>query len=151
VTGPGFTPGFVDPVMKPADVEWMAVYYLTPLMYPTPVATRLPNPKDNKDTIDGFLRVERGGGHKCNYFEYDQTIILHAYSPDEPQAADIIATATAWMSAARGQKISGRSVTGVPHATDGHKLSDPNVINLTRYRSLVTWRVPGHLVVPPGS
>lgn len=151
MTGPFFTPGFVDPAIKPVDIEWMAVYYLTPIMYPTPVGTRLPNPKSNEDTVNGFLRIERGGGAKVNLTEFDQTILLHAYSPNEPEAAEISDNAIAWMSAARGQKIAGRSVTGVPHVSDSQKLADPNVVALTRYRSTVTWRVPGQLLVVPGS
>ena len=148
MSGPFFTPGFVDPAVLPADIEWLAIYYLTPHMGLTPIATRLPNPADNADTINGFLRVEYGGGSKANLTEWNLTTILHGYSPIEIQASQICRTATAWMQAARGQSISGWSVTGVPNCVAPHRLSDPNVIRLTRYRSMVTWRVPGQLIVP---
>jgi hypothetical protein len=151
----GFTPGFVDPAMEAADIEWLAAYYLTPLMDPSiPIATRLPQPDKQADTINGFLRLEAGGGPKVNFTEYNLTTILHAYSPNEIQASQISRAATGWMAAARGQTIAGWGVTDVPTVIGSHKLGDPNVAGLTRYRSLVTWRVPGRLMVPgviPGS
>jgi hypothetical protein len=150
----GFTPGFVDPAMEPADIEWLANYYLTPLMGVTPIATRLPQPDKQADTINGFLRIEAAGGVKVNFTEYDLAVILHAYSPDEIQASQIGRTATGWMAAARGQSVAGWSVTYVSNVVAAHKLGDPNVAGLTRYRSMVTWRVPGRVMVPgviPGS
>lgn len=140
------TPGYVDPVILPADVEWMAQYYLTPIMSPTPVATRLPQPAQDADTVNGFLRVEFGGGTQANKFEWNLSTILHAYSPNEIQASQISRTATAWMAAARGQIIAGWGITEVPNSVAPHRLADPNVQNLTRYRSMVTWRVPGQIL-----
>lgn len=151
----GFTPGFVDPAMEPADIEWLSIYYLTPLMDPAvPIATRLPNPAPGADTINGFLRIEAAGGTKANFVEYNLAVILHAYAPDEIVASQIGRTATAWMASARGQSVAGWSVTDVCNVVASHKLGDPNVAGLTRYRSMVTWRVPGRVMVPgviPGS
>ena len=148
MSAPFWTPGFTSPAVLPADIEWLAIYFLTPYMGSTPIATRLPNPKEEADTINGFLRVESGGGTKCNVTEWDLTCILHGYSPNEIQARQICATALTYMSAARGQSVSGWSVTGVPHCTGLQRLSDPNVAKLTRYRAMVTWRVPGQLMNP---
>lgn len=140
--------GFIYPVVTPADIEWMALFFLTPLMAPTPVATRLPNETMDTDTVNGFLRVEAGGGVKANYTEYDQTILLHTYVPAEfePLGAELANKAIAYMSAAGGLNISGRYVTEVLHATTVQRRTDPNV-NLVRYMSFVTWRILGQPVV----
>ena len=79
----------VDPVVQPGDIETLALYYLQPVLSPTPCATRLPQPNAHDDTVSGFLRVEAAGGGKANYLEYDLNVILHAYSPVEMQAANI--------------------------------------------------------------
>lgn len=146
-----WTPGFVDPAIRPPDIEWLTIYYLTQFMGSTPIGTRLPNPSDNADTVNGFLRVEAGGGNKANYLQWNMSVILHAYSPNEIEAEAIIGDAMGWMTAARGQQIAGWSVVEVPNCTVAHRYSDPQVIGLTRYRAMVTWRVPGQLMVPGGS
>jgi hypothetical protein len=143
VTSSGFPPGFIEPVLEPADVEWLAQVYLSPHLGLTPVATRVPNPKQQADTINGLLRVEAGGGSCPNSFEYDMTLLLHGYSPNEVEASQICRTAYKWAKAATGQSISGYYVSRVTNSIPPHRLSDPNVISLTRYRSAVTWRVPG--------
>jgi len=143
VSNLGFPSGFIDPVLEPPDIEFLAQYYLTPYMGLTPIATRLPSPAANADTINGFLRVEAGGGNEANVFEYNMTVLLHGYSPNEIQASSICRTAYKWMKAARGQSIAGWYVSGVPNTVSPHRLDDPNVIGLTRYRAMVTWRTPG--------
>lgn len=143
MSNPGFPPGFIDPVLEPADIEWLGLYYLTQYMGPTPIATRLPNPKDNADTINGFLRLEAAGGSDPNKFQDNLTLLLHGYSPNEIQASWICRTAYKWARAATGQAISGWYVSRVTNCVPPHKLSDPNVVALTRYRAMVTWQVPG--------
>lgn len=133
--------------LLPPPIETMAVQYFTPLMDPTPVATRLPTPDDNEDTISGFLRVEAAGGHLLpDMFFWDMSVILHSYSPDEVQAEQIINTAVAWGNNATGVTTTVNSVdwyvtyaraSGLPT-----KQQDP-MVNLTRYRAMVSWRIPG--------
>src|SRR5271156_3408222 len=96
LTNPGFPPGFVDPVLEPGDIEWMGMYYLAQYMGTVPIATRLPNPANDADTINGFLRLEAGGGSCPNAFEYDMTLLLHGYSPNEVQASQICRTGYKW-------------------------------------------------------
>lgn len=132
----------VDPIVLPPDVETLAIAFLGPNLSPTPVATRLPSPTDDADTVNGFLRVEYGGGTKPNRFQYDVQCILHGYSPDEVQASLTSARAVALMSAARGQNINGWYVVGISGVVVPHRLTDPDVI-LPRYRAAVTWRVAG--------
>lgn len=137
----------VDPIILPPAIETLSRSFLTPLLTPTPVATRLPSPASDADTVNGFLRVESGGGGKPNRFQYDMQTILSAYSPDEIQAEHIVGQAVAVMSAARGQTINdgtfGWFVVGVMGVVAPHRLNDPDVVNLTRYRASVTWRVAG--------
>jgi len=139
----GFPQGFIDPVIEPPDIEFLGIYFLIPHMGSTPIATRMPNPQQQSDTINGFLRVEAGGGNAPNPFEYNLSLILHSYSPNELEASSICRTAYKWARAARGQTISGYYVSEVCNSVSPHRLGDPNVIGLTRYRAMVTWRIPG--------
>lgn len=136
----------VDPVLLPPDLETLTVNYLTPGLSPTPIATRLPTPNVAADTVNGFLRIEYGGGSKPNRFQYDVQCILHGYSPDEVQASQVARQAVALMGAARGQTISDGTtnwyVVGVMGVVAPHRLTDPDVI-LPRFRASVTWRVAG--------
>jgi hypothetical protein len=151
VSSPFFTPGFVYPALRRPPIEFLVITYLTPFMGSTPISSRLPTAPNDFDTINGLLRVEAGGGTKANLLEFNMTVILHAYSPFEVQAEEISDTAMAWMTAADGQTIAGWSVTKVCSTVEKHKLGDPNVQKLTRYRSMVTWRMPGRVLAPPGS
>lgn len=139
--------GFIYPVLTPADVEWMACFFLTPLMAPTVVATRLPVVTNTSDTANGFLRVEAGGGVKKNLTQYNQQILLHTYVPFEyePQGALIANKATAYVGAAGGLTISGVFVVDVPRVSVIQRMTDPK-INLLRYDSAVTWTVAGQPV-----
>jgi hypothetical protein len=132
----------VDPILLPPDIEALAVDFLAPNLAPTPVATRLPTPDVASDTVNGFLRLEYGGGSKPNRFQYDVQCILHGYSPNEVQASLVAAQAVALMAAGRGQTINGWYVVGVMGVVAPHRLTDPDVI-LPRYRASVTWRVAG--------
>jgi hypothetical protein len=151
VSRPFFTPGFVYPALQRPPTVFVTRVYLTPFMGSTPIGARLPKPSDDDDTVNGFLRVEAGGGTKANLLEFNMSIILHAYSPYQDQAEDISDTAMGWMTAAEGQSIAGWSVTRVCGTVEKHVLADPNVQKLTRYRSMVTWRMPGRVLAPPGS
>lgn len=132
----------VDPIVLPPLIEDIAIAYMLPLMSSVPIVTRLPNPADAADTVNGVLRVEAGGGYKHDRFQYDMQLLLHGYSPDETQANLIANQAVALMSGARGQTINGWFVTGVMNVVTAHRLTDPDV-NLPRYRAMVTWRVAG--------
>lgn len=133
--------------LLPPPIEAMAVAYFTPLMAPTPVATRLPSPDDSADTIEGFLRLEAAGGALLpDSFLWDMSIVLHAYSPIEPQAESIIGKALAWGSNATGTTttFSGLDwyVTFARATSLATKQADP-LVDLPRYRAMVTWRIPG--------
>lgn len=132
----------VDPVLLPPDIEILARAYLLEPLAPTPIATRVPTPNIDADTVNGFLRVESAGGFKSNRFQYDAQCLLHAYNPDEISAKQLAAKTVALMSAARGQSINGWYVVGVMNVVAPHRLTDPDV-SLPRFRSMVTWRVAG--------
>jgi hypothetical protein len=132
----------VDPIVLPPDIEALAISFLTPILAPTPVTTRLPSPTKDADTVNGMVRVEYGGGTKPNRFQWDVQAILSGYSPNEIQASLLASQAVALMSAARGQTVAGWYVVGVMGVVAPHRLTDPDVI-LPRYRAAVTWRVAG--------
>jgi hypothetical protein len=141
----GWTPGWTFPLVAPAAIETSGMYYLTPLITPTPVATRLPDDTSNSDTVNGFVRLEAGGGVKKDILQYNQTLLCHTYVPFEyeVQGEEIATHVIAYMSAATGWTIGGTAyVTDVPHATTYQRRTDPDV-NLLRYLSFVTWTIAG--------
>lgn len=137
VTAPGAGPLLIAP-----KIEVLVISYLTPYLTPTPVATRMPQPDKQADTINGLLRVEAAGGVKVNYWHYDMTVLLHAYHPDEDAANGIANQAVSLMSVARGQTINNFYIVTVENADVPKRQTDPDVI-LPRYLSTVTWRVAG--------
>jgi hypothetical protein len=137
----------------PPPIEAMAVAYFTPLMDPVPVATRLPSPSATDDVVNGFLRLESAGGTQVDQMlMWDMSIILHAYSPLEPQAEDIIGTALAWGANSQGLTvpINGRDwFVTYSRATALATKQQDSLVPLTRYRAMVTWRIPGIALPDP--
>jgi hypothetical protein len=145
------------PTTRPPPTESLAELYFTPLVAPTPVATRLPRPADTADTINAFLRIEAGGGVlRPDGFLWDVSVILHAYAPwsQEPMAEHLIGVAVAWGANAQG------TTTVMPNGDKWYvtfsqctgfitRKADP-MVNLARYRAMVSWRVPG-IGVEPGA
>jgi hypothetical protein len=126
-------------------------------MAPTPVGTRLPRPSETADTINGFLRIESGGGvlrpaPGLEQLMWDVSLILHAYAPnsDEALAEELIGWALAWGSNAQGTTTAvGSDDWYVAYSTGAAlptRQADP-LVNLTRYRAMVSWRIPGLPVV----
>lgn len=138
------------PTVLPADVEAVAQFFYNELMDPTPVATRLPRPADTDDTVHGFLRVEAGDISPLLEFRsvaWDLSFLIHAFSPNEIEAADIIGKAMALAASAHFQTIITERgkyyIVDVVNVIGGHRLPEPRVPDLTRYRAAVTWRVTG--------
>ena len=137
----------IYPAVLPADIEMLAQVYLTTILSPTPVATRMPSPLNTDDTVHGFMRIEAGDAVPIYYgAAYDISFLMHAYSDVEDQASLISRTAIANVAAMTGQSIAGWYIVQVPTVVGGQRLHDPNVPSpgLIRYRSAVTWRVQGH-------
>jgi hypothetical protein len=137
-------------VVLPADIEWLATAFLTPILNPTPVRTRLPKPADFQDDIggvNGFMRIEAGDTHPVTGTwgaAYDITFLMHAYDDDEGQASQISRTALAHCAAATGLTVVGWYIVSVTTVIGGRRLTDPeDPTGLVRYRSAITWRVAG--------
>ena len=136
-------------VVIPPDIEWLAQAFLTSIVAPAPVATRLPEPLSSADDIgvNGFLRVEAGDMHPVPSTwgaAWDCSFLMHAYSDDENQAADISRNAIGNVAAATGLTVVGWYIITVPTVIGGRRLTDPQVpTGLVRYRSAVTWTVAG--------
>lgn len=158
MTGP-VAPRFLT-TTKPPPSEKLAKLYFSPLMAPTPVATRLPRPAETADTINGFLRIEAGGGvlrpvSGLEQLMWDVSVILHAYAPntEESFAEELIGRAVAWGANAQGTTTTLRNgdkwYVAYSNATGlATRKADP-LVNMTRYRAMVTWRIPG-LPITPG-
>lgn len=138
--------------VAPPPAQGLMVAYLTPILSPTPVATRLPQPAKTDDTINNFLRVESAGGSPSgpDQILFDVSIILHAYctNTQESQGEQLLANALAWAGNAQGLYITHPStqvryfvtysrITGL-----GVKQADPQVA-MTRFRGMVTWTIHG--------
>ena len=128
------------------------VAYLTPILAPTPVATRLPQPNKTEDTINNFLRVESAGGAPRGEDQilFNVSVILHCYCPNnqESQGEQLLGEALAWAGNAQGTFITHPSteveyfVTYSRIAALAMKHADPQVA-LTRFRGMVTWTIHG--------
>jgi hypothetical protein len=102
-----------------------------------------------------MLRLEAAGGFlRADEFLYDISIILHSYAPQsqESTAATNLTVALGWGAQAYGTTIplagvdwyiTHSWVTGAPF-----KQNDP-LVNMPRYRGMVSWRIPGKAIAPP--
>jgi hypothetical protein len=141
---------YFQPV-KPPPIEWVSQAFLTPLLNPTPVSTKLPINLDSDEAmVNGFLRVEAGDVVKIADLQgaaWNCSFLMHAYSPNEAQAEDISCSAIGYVAAATGLTVVGCYIVCVPTVIGGRRLTDPLVpANIVRYRSAVTWRIAG---LPP--
>jgi hypothetical protein len=143
--------------VAPPPAEALAVAYFTPLMAPLPVSTRLPVVGPRADTAAPALRVEAAGGFlRQDELLYDMSIILHSYAPTEaaePAAEQTLATALGY--GARGVYTFTVTAAGTPwYVTHSWvtaaplKQNDP-LVNMPRYRAMLTWRIPGVPVAMP--
>lgn len=138
--------------VAPPPAQGLMVAYLTPILAPTPVATRLPQPAKTEDTINNFLRVESAGGgpRGDDQVLFNMSVILHSYCPNnqESQGEQLLGEALAWAGNAQGTFVTHPStqvdyfvtysrITGL-----AMKHADPQVA-LTRFRGMVTWTVHG--------
>lgn len=133
----------------PPPTEALAVAYFTPLLAPTPVTTRLPQPGARQDMVDPFIRVEAAGGFLRNdEFLYDISIILHSYAPEnlETTAEANMMLALGWGARAYNTSITAAGTDWwVAHSwitAAALRQNDP-LVNMARYRAMVTWRIPG--------
>lgn len=133
---------YVVPPLLPADIGDLATVYYTPLLAPTLVDTRLPDPMISADTVNGFLTVESADSSRFGLDSWDLSFILHSYSPVESEAADISNKAMAYGTAVQGQTVMGWYIVGLVSCIGSRKIPNP-LLNLSRYRSALTWRVQG--------
>lgn len=134
---------YVVPPVLPPDTQDLGIYYFTPLLTPTPVDSRLPKVDDDKDTVNGFLTIESGPSSRIGLAQWDVSMVLHAYSPEEAEAADISNKAMAYGTSVQGLTVMGWYIVGLVTAIGSDEIPNPD-INLPRYRSALTWRVAGH-------
>lgn len=134
----------VPPLLAP-DVEDIGMYYYTPLLAPTLIDTRLPNPAANADTVNGFVTIESAGFTRIDLASYNISMLLHCYSPKEAEAADLSRTVMAHGTAVQGKTVMGWYVMGLVSAIGGVKLPNPDV-SLPRYRCALTWHIQGQPV-----
>jgi hypothetical protein len=137
--------------IAPPPAGGLATAYFTPLMKPTPVAWRLPQPDVTADTINGFLRVEPSGGPvRADGVLFDVGIILASYAPNnrESDAELIMTRAIAWGNNAMGTFITHPStqqrffVAYSRTVSIGTKQADP-LVNMARFIGKIMWRMKG--------
>lgn len=126
------------------DPEALGAFFFQPLVAPVWVVTKLED-ADDVDTL-GALRVESGPIEPVLEFRsaaWDVNIIIHAYSSDEIEAAQLGLKCIAEAAAVRGKTIMGWYIVDVLGIIGGQKLPEPGVEGLVRYRAAITWRVAG--------
>jgi hypothetical protein len=129
------------------DIEAVGQYFLTPVVTPTLVVTKLED-ADDIETL-GAVRVESGPIDPVLEFRsaaWDCSWLIHAYSPDEIEAAQLGLRCISECAAARGATVMGWNIVDVLGIIGGQKLPEPGVEGLVRYRAAVTWRVAGKTI-----
>lgn len=142
------------PVLVHPPIEWLGYAYFGSLEPAVDVGTLLPGPLEGEPHLaTPFLRMEAGGGDPALEIMFDLDLILHAYhGTNEDGAKALSSRATALGAGLRN------AVLAVPLVEDGpvydwtvhrsrvsaapHRQIDP-MVNLPRYRSMVTWTVVG--------
>lgn len=131
-------------ITAPPDVEELFQFFLTPIVTPTFVVTKLEDADDI--TALGAVRVESGSIDPVLEYRsaaWDVSGLIHAYSPDELEAVQLGLKCIAHCAAARSRTVMGWYIVDVLNVLGGQKLPEPGVEGLTRYRAAVTWRVAG--------
>ncbi len=129
----------------------LAKAYLTERMNPVPVATRLPQPANTADTVNGFIRIEPDGGAvMLDDLLFNCGIIVHSYAPhnQDSQAEINLMHCLAHLGAAQGRYIVHPSLQRPWFCTYSRitslAISQPDpAVNLTRLRGAATWRIKG--------
>jgi len=143
------------PTMRPIPVEDVAVAYFTAMLDPLVVCTRNPESLPGEDTPGEFLRIQAGGGRQLpNWYWFDMSVILHSYAPNdlETHAERNLGDAIAWGANAQGTLVTipnGDQYWITYSFASGTltRLGDP-LVDMIRYRGMVTWRVQGHQLAP---
>lgn len=139
--------GALVEALEPADIEALGTVFLTPQMG-YPVGTKVRAPARNQTKPDPFVRVEFGGGTQVNRREFDGDLIICGYAVDEVTASAMTRRAFGLAAAATGETVDGWFLGWCRGTVLPHRLPDPQVPSLVRYRSMVTWRFPGQLIQP---
>ncbi|SKM81027.1 Uncharacterised protein [Mycobacteroides abscessus subsp. massiliense] len=141
--------GLYPPILSP-DVQALARIFLKGRTEITvPIGTRVRPTPANRTKPSQILQLEDGGGHQLNPLEFSRSVIMHSYDPDEVAASLTSRTATALLVAARGDTVDGWFVSFANADILPHSLNDPDVPNVPRYRSMVTWIVQGQPIGSP--
>lgn len=144
------------PQLTHPPIEWLGFCYYQPHQAALGVdtGTELPGPSDDQTILTtGFLRMEAGGGIAALDVMFDLDLILHSYcGADEDAAKDVSQRATTELLPVRNQVVAcpmhrdGPALSWTIHeasvSQEPHRQTDP-MVNLIRYRSMVTWRVVG--------
>lgn len=144
------------PQLSHPPIEWLGFAYYRPHQagLGIDVGTRLPGPDEDQTVLHtGFLRTEAGGGTRALEIMFDLDLILHAYcGEDEDAAKDISQRATTELLPARNTTVlcpmhrdgpaRPWTIQDASVSQEPHRQTDP-MVNLIRYRSMVTWRVVG--------
>lgn len=149
-------------------IEAMARVFLERIEQPYDIGTLLTSPDDpdqdpTQVAVAGFIRLEGLGTTQINELEFDCDWGLHAYQDDEVASSFWCRKLTGFAANAQGTKLTVPSYelpdgTVVPQLDwyvgwsrapiRAQRQIDPTV-NLPRYRSMISWRVPGHVLAGP--
>lgn len=144
------------PTLETPPIESMAKVLL-PILFATAslttkVATHRPRPGNDEDNPPGgFCRIEAGGGHQINEVQFVQDLILNTYfaaeENEEPQCERLSNAHTALAGNAAGWRVTledGRvfDINDSLAVILPTRQVDP-MVNVTRYRSMVSWTTTG--------
>src|SRR6516162_5088220 len=125
----------LDYGVAPPPAEALAVTYFAPLM--------------RVESAGGFMRTDE--------LLFDISVILHSYGPENQETVAETNLCTALGYGARGVKSFTITVDGndwwVAHSwvTAAPLRQNDPLVNMTRYRAMLTWRIPGQGIGVPST
>lgn len=148
------------PNLQPAPIESVSQVALPWVLaqegdLQTVVATRRPRPQNSQDMPPGgFVRVESGGGRQLNEVQFEQDLILNTYFESIPPLPEDEVTAENLAGKITGIAGNGLGLYVTLSNGDRWDINDSRVailptrqtdpmVNITRYRSMVTWTTTG--------
>lgn len=167
MTTPAVTPstgytylGQPYPTLQPSPIEAVAEQALPWVLsqqgnLTTNVATRRPRQQNSDDMYPGgFVRIESAGGRQVNEIQFEQDLVLNTYFESIPPLPSDEFTAEKLAGQITG--IAGNGLGLYVILEDGSRwdINDSRVailptrqtdpmVNITRYRSMVTWTTTG--------
>lgn len=123
----------INAALRPGKTEVLWKTYLIGAMNGVggPVATRNP---DQADRGSQWIRIQAMPFRQINEIEFENPAMIHVYDLDEEQGLETIDLVSAHTLAAKQIRVAGRWISNSGIDIGYTKLTDPELIEYTRYQ-----------------